>query len=51
MWNVNDRFPEPLILESLHSLGFKVGSTGGVVRVENTAAAPNSGVRPTANIR
>jgi hypothetical protein len=34
MWNVNDRFEQPLILENLHSIGFMVGSTGGVVRVE-----------------
>ncbi len=34
MWNVTDRFEEPLILENLQPMGFKVGSTGGVVRVE-----------------
>ena len=39
MWNVNERFDESLILESLHGLGFKVGSTGGVVRVEKYGCA------------
>jgi hypothetical protein len=33
MWNVEDRF-SPRAIESLAALGFKVGSTRGVVRVE-----------------
>jgi hypothetical protein len=33
MWNVNDRFSQKAI-ESLAALGFGVGSTRGVVRVE-----------------
>jgi hypothetical protein len=33
MWNVNERF-SPKAIESLAALGFAVGSTRGVVRVE-----------------
>ena len=33
MWNVEERF-SPKAIESLAALGFKVGSTRGVVRVE-----------------
>ena len=33
MWNVNERFSQKAI-ESLAALGFGVGSTRGVVRVE-----------------
>lgn len=33
MWNVEERF-QPKAIESLASLGFSVGSTRGVVRVE-----------------
>lgn len=33
MWNVNERF-DAAVLETLPSLGFQVGSTRGVVRVE-----------------
>lgn len=33
MWNVEDRF-QPKAIESLAALGFAVGSTRGVVRVE-----------------
>jgi hypothetical protein len=33
MWNVEERF-EPTAIESLAALGFAVGSTRGVVRVE-----------------
>jgi hypothetical protein len=33
MWNVEQRFP-PTAIESLAALGFAVGSTRGVVRVE-----------------
>jgi hypothetical protein len=33
MWNVNGKI-EPTAIETLPSKGFKVGSTGGVVRVE-----------------
>ena len=33
MWNVEDRF-EPAVLEALPAKGFRVSSTGGVVRVE-----------------
>jgi hypothetical protein len=33
MWNVEDRF-DPKAIESLAALGFAVGSTRGVVRVE-----------------
>ena len=34
MWDVKQRFEPSLIMEKLHSLGFTVGSTGGVARVE-----------------
>jgi len=34
MWEVKEHFEAPLILEKLHTLGFAVGSTRGVVRVE-----------------
>lgn len=34
MWDVKQRFAPSLIMEKLHSLGFTVGSTGGVARVE-----------------
>jgi hypothetical protein len=37
MWNVNERF-SPKAIESLASLGFAVGSTRGVVRVEKYGA-------------
>ena len=33
MWNVEERF-QPKTIESLNTLGFSVGSTRGVVRVE-----------------
>ena len=33
MWNVDERF-DPKAIEGLAALGFKVGSTRGVVRVE-----------------
>jgi len=33
MWNVNDRFSQK-VMESLAALGFSVGSTRGVIRVE-----------------
>jgi hypothetical protein len=33
MWNVEERF-DPKAIEGLAALGFKVGSTRGVVRVE-----------------
>ena len=39
MWNVNERFEAPLILEKLALAGFQVGSTGGVVRVEKYGCA------------
>jgi hypothetical protein len=39
MWNVNERFEAPLILEQLALAGFQVGSTGGVVRVEKYGCA------------
>ena len=39
MWNVNGRFDAPLILEKLALVGFQVGSTGGVVRVEKYGCA------------
>jgi hypothetical protein len=34
MWDVKERFAESLILEKLHTYGFAVGNTRGVVRVE-----------------
>ncbi len=37
MWNVEDRF-DPKKIESLAALGFAVGSTRGVVRVEKYGA-------------
>lgn len=37
MWNIEDRFP-PKAIESLAALGFAVGSTRGVVRVEKYGA-------------
>lgn len=39
MWDVNEKFEPSLILEKLASGGFQVGSTGGVVRVENYGCA------------
>jgi hypothetical protein len=39
MWNVNERFDSAVILEQLALLGFQVGSTGGVVRVEKYGCA------------
>jgi hypothetical protein len=37
MWNIEDRF-QPKAIESLAALGFAVGSTRGVVRVEKYGA-------------
>jgi hypothetical protein len=39
MWDVNERFPAALIVETLATEGFQVGSTGGVVRVEKYGCA------------
>ena len=39
MWNVNERFESAVILEKLAEVGFQVGSTGGVVRVEKYGCA------------
>jgi hypothetical protein len=39
MWNVNERFDAPLILEKLALAGFQVSSSGGVVRVEKYGCA------------
>ena len=37
MWNISDKF-SPKAIESLAALGFAVGSTRGVVRVEKYGA-------------
>jgi len=50
MWNVEERF-SPKAIESLAALGFAVGSTRGVVRVENMAAAPSSAKALTTSTR
>ncbi len=62
MWNVEERF-SPKTIESLAALGFAVGSTRGVVRVEkygcgaefrkgtDMAAEPSSAKAPTNVIR
>jgi hypothetical protein len=39
MWDVTEHFDSTLILEKLHGVGFAVGSTGGVVRVEKYGCA------------
>lgn len=39
MWDVKQRFESSLIMEKLHTLGFTVGSTRGVARVQKYGCA------------
>jgi hypothetical protein len=39
MWDVKQRFEPSLIMEKLHTLGFTVGSTRGVARVQKYGCA------------
>jgi hypothetical protein len=50
MWNVNERF-SPKAIESLASLGFAVGSTRGVVRVEKYGAGAEFRKEPDGHYR
>jgi len=49
MWNVEERFSQKAI-ESLAALGFTVGSTRGVVRVEKYGSGAEFRQDTTANI-
>ena len=50
MWNVNERF-EKSAIESLAALGFSVGATRGVVRVEKYGCTGSSAKDPTSSTR
>lgn len=50
MWNVNERF-SPKSVESLVSLGFAVGSTRGVIRVEKYGCGAEFRKLPDGNIQ
>ena len=50
MWNIESRF-DPKVIESLAALGFAVGSTRGVVRVEKYGAGAEFRQEPGGNYR